>query len=386
MNDPYTQGTGGSDKVGMAMTELDREARRKLRQDWARGNLARQAAVMDDLVARASESLGWLAVGRQARSYLRHLATWQSSRGFGEMENDLERHRRALEGWAAASESQVGDLSEDERAEFGRRLGLRLAVIGKGGAGKTVIASTLSRLLARRGRNVLAADLDTNPGLAYSIGLGRGVPHGLPPEAVEENRGAAYGWQLRRDLLPRQAVEQFALAAPDGVAFLSLGKIGDTPTGGDDMAEKSGPKRTVVALIQILLGFGEPGWDVIGDLEAGPTTPFERYHAFADDVMVVVGPAWRSAMTARRLLPMVGEGRTTTIVANRFGNEPDHPGLRPAIRIPFDPAVAEAERQGLSPLDVCPDSPVIQAIAQLADQLAAGPVAELASSPGVRTA
>ncbi|MGI8624950.1 MAG: hypothetical protein ACR2NB_16040, partial [Solirubrobacteraceae bacterium] len=31
---------------------------------------------------------------------------------------------------------------------------VRLAVVGKGGAGKSVIAATLARLLARRGRRV----------------------------------------------------------------------------------------------------------------------------------------------------------------------------------------------------------------------------------------
>jgi CO dehydrogenase maturation factor len=341
------------------MDEVDREARRKLGEEWARANLARQAAVLDDLAQRAGDPLGWLAVGRQARSYLRHLGSWETSRGFAQMSDVLERHRGALEAWANESEARVTDLDDDERRRQESRLGLRLAVIGKGGAGKTVISSTLARLLARRGRRVLVADLDTNPGLAYSIGLGSGGDHSLPVEALEETPGAAYGWQLRSDLLPRRAVEQFALSAPDGVAYLSMGKIGET--------DKSSAKRTVVALVQLLLGFGEPGWDVIGDLEAGPTTPFERYHAFSDDVVVVVGPAWRSAMTARRLLPMVGEGRSATIVANRFRNEPDHPGLAPRVRIPFDADVAEAERQGLSPLDVCPDSPAIRAIAEVAD-------------------
>jgi CO dehydrogenase nickel-insertion accessory protein CooC1 len=47
---------------------------------------------------------------------------------------------------------------------------LRLAVVGKGGAGKSVIAGTLARLLARRGERVLALDSDLLPGLALSLG------------------------------------------------------------------------------------------------------------------------------------------------------------------------------------------------------------------------
>jgi CO dehydrogenase nickel-insertion accessory protein CooC1 len=222
-----------------------------------------------------------------------------------------------------------------------------------------MISATLSRALARRGHRVLAADLDTNPGLAFSLG----IPHmggGLPAEAVEEHGGAAYGWRLRSGLSPAEVVQRFTVEAPDGPRFLPLGKISDT--------DKTAPKHTLVALLEVLLGFADPRWDVVGDLEAGPTTPFERYHAFADKVVVVVGPAWRSAMTARRLLPLVADV-PTVIVANRFGGEPDHPGLSPAVRIPFDAAAGEAERAGLAPLDCCPDSPAMAAITTLADHL-----------------
>ncbi len=332
------------------------------RVEWALTILARRQAVLDDLESRAGDALGWLAVRRQADSFLRHLATWLPARGFADARADMERQHAV---WEAARERAERELSGFDAAavdEARARLGIRLAVIGKGGAGKTVISSTLSRLLARRGRKVLAADLDTNPGLAISLGLPR-TEAGFPPEAVEEHPGAPYGWHLAGGLTPLEVVERFATRGPDGVHFLGLGKIGSI--------DKLVTKQSVVALIQVLGTFGEPGWDLVGDLEAGPTTPFERYHAFADDVAVVVGPAWRSAMTARRLLPMVGEGRNTIVVANRFGDQPDHPGLAPAVRIPFDPDVAEAERQGLSPLDACPHSPAIAAITRLADRLVA---------------
>jgi hypothetical protein len=124
----------------------------------------------------------------------------------------------------------------------------------------------------------------------------------------------------------------------------------------------------VAAVRQILQGFSAPDVDVIADLEAGPTTPFEGYHDFSTDVVVVVGPAWRSGMTARRLLPMVGD-RRVTIVGNRFRDEPDHPGLEPAVRVPSDPDLTQAEREGRSPFDACPGSPAVAAVARLADLL-----------------
>ena len=77
-----------------------------------------------------------------------------------------------------------------------------------------------------------------------------------------------------------------------------------------------------------------------------------------------------SAMTARRLLPMVGD-RRMTIVANRFRDEADHPDFPPAVRVPFDPDLTQAEREGRSPFDACPDSPAVTAVARLADILLA---------------
>ena len=48
---------------------------------------------------------------------------------------------------------------------------MRIAVAGKGGSGKTTIAGTIARLLARSGRSVLAIDADTNPNLAAILGM-----------------------------------------------------------------------------------------------------------------------------------------------------------------------------------------------------------------------
>jgi len=319
--------------------------------------MERQRVVLDDLAARAADPRAWLAVERQAGSYNRHLGTWLArERIFPGARAAMAEHRTALDAYADRARAEVAGIDPGTLAEARATLGVRLAVIGKGGAGKTVISSTLSRLLARTGRKVFACDLDVNPGLAVSLGLPP-TEAGLPPEAVEEHPGSVYGWQLTGAMRPVEVIERFAEVAPDGVRFLGLGKLSTT--------DKAAAKQSVAALVHLLLGMGEPDWDVIADLEAGPTTPFERYHAFAEDVVVVTGPAWRSAMTARRLLPMV-EDRNLTVVANRFRDEPDHPGLAARFRIPFDPDLAEAERQGLAPLDACPESPAIAEIRRLA--------------------
>ncbi len=334
------------------------------RERWAVSNMGRQMEVVESLVPTAggandgsADCLGWLAERRQVDTYLRHLGPWLEAGGLQLPPPRVLGHQATLEEMGARANRELQGYDDATRRHARARLGVRAAFMGKGGSGKTMICATLARHLARQGRSVLVVDLDTNPGLSLSLGLAGGEA-GLPPEAMEAHDGANYGWHLAEGITPCEAVERYSRVGPDGVRVLAVGKI--------DSPDKSAAKMSVTAVLQILLGFGTPGWDVLADMEGGPTTPFERYHSFADDVMVIVGPAWRSAMTARRLLPMVGD-RNAMVVANRFSDKPDHPGLIPHVRVPFDPCVAEAERQGRSPFDACPSSPAMQAIAGLGD-------------------
>jgi CO dehydrogenase maturation factor len=332
------------------------------RQDWAVDSLERRMAIIEGLVATSREPLDWLGLERMVRHFLGYAGPSSPSRPRPEpVAAAFDHHVTELRAVASLVEAELAAVDSKALAEARNRLGLRLALIGKGGAGKTVLSSTLARTLARRGRKVFAVDLDTCPGLAFGLGIPVDDA-GLPLEALEEQPAAPYGWQLAAGLTPDEAVERFAAVAPDGIRFMGLGKIG--------AVDKDKARMSVAAVRQVLMGFADPACDVIADLEAGPTTPFENYHEFADDVMVVVGPAWRSAMTARRLIPMVGE-RRMTIVANRWRDEPDHPGLDPAIRIPNDPALTQAEREGRSPFEACPDSPAVEALGRLADLLLA---------------
>ncbi len=49
---------------------------------------------------------------------------------------------------------------------------MKLAVVGKGGSGKTTTSSVVARTLAREGLPVVALDCDSNPNLGISLGVG----------------------------------------------------------------------------------------------------------------------------------------------------------------------------------------------------------------------
>lgn len=240
---------------------------------------------------------------------------------------------------------------------------LRVAVVGSGGVGKSVLSATLARTLARRGRSVLAVDLDPSPGLAYSLGLPP-TDDGLPEAATVQVERGAYGWGPAPDLDLTTGAVTLSRAAPDGVRYLSPGKIGTNVDGKSELKRSLGTVRR-------LLDEMEGRWDVVADLEAGPTTPYEGYARFAEVVVVLATGAWRSCLTARRLCVLFPDVPRVVVAAqSRPGaSDPARWGLPVQHRIPYDAAVAAAEREGRAPLDACPGAPALLAVEALADLL-----------------
>ena len=48
---------------------------------------------------------------------------------------------------------------------------MKLGIVGKGGVGKTTLSALIAQEYASRGLRVLAIDTDSNPNLAFSLGL-----------------------------------------------------------------------------------------------------------------------------------------------------------------------------------------------------------------------
>ena len=102
---------------------------------------------------------------------------------------------------------------------------MKIAVVGKGGAGKTTTAAILARTLARSGHHVVALDCDTNPNLGLSLGIGIEATEALLSvrDAVGEDVEHARTWL--------EIVERFGADAPDGVRLAMVSKIEDPDFG-----------------------------------------------------------------------------------------------------------------------------------------------------------
>jgi CO dehydrogenase maturation factor len=103
---------------------------------------------------------------------------------------------------------------------------MRLAIAGKGGAGKTTLTATLARLLARRGRHVNAVDDDPNPNLSVALGLDEKARSGLrrvPREEVMEERVDSLGNATLHLTRPfEEIVRDYGARGPDDVNVLTM--------------------------------------------------------------------------------------------------------------------------------------------------------------------
>jgi CO dehydrogenase maturation factor len=251
---------------------------------------------------------------------------------------------------------------------------MHIAVIGKGGSGKSVMAGTLARVLARRGREVLTLDSDMMPGLALSLGLGLDSSAMLA-DAVEKNEKGR--WRLRKGIGPVRAIQRYSVLAPDGVRHLQCGKLDD-----DGRAAIMGSINGYYQVIHRLSRSSTfHKWTIIGDLPAGPRQIAYRWAPYADTFVLMVEPSWKSALTARRIMAILrtdAEADATILpVASKVSDASDVRAIEQMLgeyvvtAIPADRELAIAERSGQAPIDFAPRSPAVRAIEAFAGMLEA---------------
>lgn len=247
-------------------------------------------------------------------------------------------------------------------------------MIGKGGAGKSVIAGTLARLAARGSRcaRVLALDSDPLPGLPFSLGSGPEPAVPLLLGATQQDERGYWSW--RQGVDPVSAALNFATMAPDGVRLLQRGKIAE---GG--LGAIIGSSKAFVELGRGLVDAAEfRDWTIIGDLPAGPRQIAEGWAPYVRTYLAVVQPTVQSMLAARRVARVARQTPAAEVIfiANRVGGLDDVRYVERWIgepvfaSVPDDEQLAAAERLGVAPIDHAPDSPALSAMRRLVAALA----------------
>ena len=116
---------------------------------------------------------------------------------------------------------------------------------------------------------------------------------------------------------------------------------------------------------------------MIADLEAGIGTLTRLGDRGVDAVLVVVEPTPKSLEVGARAADLARHkslGRVV-VVASRVRGDDDLAAVKAAfpgydvVPVPDDPAIMEADREGVAPLDATPDSPAVRRLVELAESL-----------------
>ena len=97
---------------------------------------------------------------------------------------------------------------------------MKIAVVGKGGTGKTTVTGILSRSLADLGHEVVALDCDSNPNLGLALGLGAEAT-----ERLVGIRQALDAGEEEHAPTVAEMLERFGAHAPGGVRVAVITKI-----------------------------------------------------------------------------------------------------------------------------------------------------------------
>lgn len=255
---------------------------------------------------------------------------------------------------------------------------MKIAVSGKGGVGKTLIAAGLAYSFANRGLKTMAIDADPSPNLALTLGLSAEEARKILPvsenkELLESKTGTGYSGVYRLSFTVNDIVRDFSVQTPLGVSLIVMGTVQSLGSG--CMCPANAVIRSLLRHLVV-----ERDEAVVLDMEAG-VEHIGRGTAQRVDVMLIVSDAnLKSLEIAKHIHDLaVNAGmKRVLLVGNKIGNADqkealnafaEKNGLEVIAVVPFDSMVVDAEIRGETPLRY-KESEAVRAIERLSAELA----------------
>jgi CO dehydrogenase maturation factor len=236
---------------------------------------------------------------------------------------------------------------------------MKVAVSGKGGVGKTLIAGGLASGFVARGLKTIAIDADSSPNLALTLGLSaedarKIVPVSENKELVESKTGTGYSGVYRLSFTVDDIVRDYAVNTPFGVSLVVMGTV---------KAMESGcmcaPNAVIRAMLRHLIV--ERDEAVVLDLEAGVEHMGRGTARRVDVLLIVADSNLKSLEIAKHIYDLAAKAgmKHLYLVGNRVMNSAQEEGIKsfaeknglPILAlIPFDSKVTDADMVGETPL------------------------------------
>ena len=232
---------------------------------------------------------------------------------------------------------------------------MKIAVSGKGGVGKTLIAAGLARGFAQRGLKTIAIDADSSPNLALTLGLSaeearKIVPISENKELVDSKTSTGYSGVYRLSFTVDDIVREYSVSTPFGVNLIVMGTVKSMGSGC-----MCAPNAVIRALLRHLIV--DRNEAVVLDLEAGVEHIGRGTAKQVDALLIVADSNLKSLEIAKHIhdLASKAEMKQLYLVGNRVMNEAQKTAIRTFAEknglslltlIPFDPRVTDADMQG----------------------------------------
>jgi CO dehydrogenase maturation factor len=260
--------------------------------------------------------------------------------------------------------------------------GLKVAVSGKGGVGKSTLAAALCRILAKNGYKVLAIDADPDANLASALGLSQEQKSNIRPIAresglIEQRTGAKPGrtgqmFSLSPDV--SDVAQKYGLLC-DGVSLIVLGAV-KSGGGGCACPENAFLKKLIRHLVL------QEGETVVIDMEPGIEHLGRATASGVDAMIIVLEPGTRSKETARRIIKLskdIGLEKKLFFVLNKMRNDDDEKAMlvddfeqvKMLGKIPFDERFVDADCKGVSVFDLPGSDDLQEGFEKIAENLLA---------------
>ena len=236
---------------------------------------------------------------------------------------------------------------------------MKVAVSGKGGVGKTLIAGGLARGFVARGLKTIAIDADSSPNLGLTLGLSaeetrKIVPISENKTLVESKTSTGYSGVYNLNFTVDDIVKQYSVPTPLGVSLIVMGTVQSMGAGC-----MCAPNAVIRALLRHLVV--ERDEAVVLDLEAGVEHIGRGTARQVDALLIIADSNLKSLEIAKHIYDMATAAgmQQLYLVGNRVMNDAqkqaitgfaEKNGLPLLSFVPFDQKVIEADMLGETPL------------------------------------